>query len=158
MNIYRWVQKFTPKLEAVFRKGNKRPVDRNGQTIDFLLTAHRDKKAALGFFWKAVGQHGLPEKVTIDQSGANKAALDALQEETGHTIEIRQSKYLNNLVEQDHRAIKRIIRPMLGFKSFHTARVTLQGIELMHMIKKRQMITVERHILSTAEQFYALPA
>jgi putative transposase len=97
-------------------------------------------------------------KITIDQSGANIPAIELLQKETGHTIEIRQSKYLNNLVEQDHRAIKRIIRPMLGFKSFHTAKVTLQGIDLMHMIKKRQMITVERHILSTAEQFYALAA
>ncbi|WP_020160049.1 IS6 family transposase [Methylobacter marinus] len=181
-NIYRWVRKFTPKLEAVFRKGNKRPVgkswradetyikikgqwrylyravDRDGQTIDFLLTAHRDKQAALRFFRKAIRQHGLPDKVTIDQSGANKSALDALQEETGHAFEIRQSKYLNNLVEQDHRAIKTIIRPMLGFKTFNSAYCTLCGIELMHMIKKRQMTSTEGHILSVAEQFYSLAA
>jgi putative transposase len=181
-NIYRWVRKFTPQLEASFRKGRKRPagkswrmdetyikvkgrwkylyraVDKTGQTIDFLLTAHRDKKAALRFFKKAVGQHGLPDKVTIDKSGANTAAIEALKEETGHEIEIRQIKYLNNLVEQDHRAIKRIVRPMLGFKSFRSARVTLQGIELMHMIKKGQMFAVDGQDLSAAEQFYSLAA
>jgi putative transposase len=181
-NIYRWVQKFTPKLEAVFRKGNKRPVgkswradetcikingqwrylyravDRNGQTVDFLLTAHRDKQAALRFFRKAVRQQGLPDKVTIDKSGANAAALEALQEETGYKIEIRQSKYLNNLIEQDHRAIKRIIRPMLGFKSFRSARTTLQGIELMHMIKKSQRAAGDSQNLSAAGQFYSLAA
>lgn len=181
-NIYRWVQKFTPPLEATFRNGKKRPVgsswrmdetyikvkgewkylyravDKAGQTIDFLLTAHRDKKAALRFFKKATRQHGLPEKVTIDKSGANTAAIEALKEETGHAIEIRQNKYLNNLVEQDHRAVKRIVRPMLGFQSFRSARVTLQGIELMHMIKKGQMITVDGRGLSAAEQFYSLAA
>ena len=72
--------------------------------------------------------------VTIDKSDANTAALEALKEETGQVIEIRQIKYLNNLVEQDHRAIKQIVRPMLGFKTFDSARCTLRGIELMHMI------------------------
>jgi len=181
-NIYRWVQKFTPQLEAAFRKGKKRPigkswrmdetyikikgqwrylyraVDKEGQTIDFLLTAHRDKKAALRFFKKAVRQHGLPDKVTIDQSGANTAALEALKEETGATIEIRQNKYLNNIVEQDHRAVKRIVRPMLGFKSFQSARLTLAGIELMHMLKKGQMILANGQALSAAGQFYSLAA
>jgi len=123
-----------------------------------LLTAHRDKKAARRFFKKAIRQHGLPDTVTIDKSGANTAALEALKEETGHAIEMRQNKYLNNLVEQDHRAVKRIVRPMLGFQSFHSARVTLQGIELMHMIKKGQMITVDGRDFSAAEQFYSLAA
>jgi putative transposase len=114
LNIYRWIQKFTPSLEAASRKGKKRPVgrswrmdetyikikgqwryldravDRDGQTLDVLLTVHRDKKAALRFFKKAVWPHGLPEKVTIDQSGANTAALEALQRETEIKIEIRQ--------------------------------------------------------------------
>jgi putative transposase len=181
-NIYRWVRKFTPQLEAKFRKGKKRPVgnswrmdetyikikgqwkylyravDKAGQTIDFLLTARRDKKAALRFFKKAVRQHGLPDKVTIDKSGANTAAIKALKEETGQEIEIRQIKYLNNLVEQDHRSIKRIVQPMMGFKSFPSARVTLQGIELMHMIKKGQMISIDGQALSAAEQFYSLAA
>ena len=135
-----------------------RAVDSEGQTIDFLLTAHCDKKAARRFFKKAIRQHGLPEKITIDKSGANTAALEALKEETGHAIEIRQNKYLNNLVEQDHRAVKRIVQPMLGFQSFRSARVTLQGIELMHMIKKGQMIMAEGPSLSAASQFYSLAA
>jgi transposase-like protein len=135
-----------------------RAVDKEGQTIDFLLTAHRDKKAARRFFKKAVRQHGLPAKVTIDKSGANTAALEALQEETGQAIEIRQNKYLNNLVEQDHRAIKRLVRPMLSFKTFDSARCTLRGIELMHMIKKGQMIPGDGMKLSAAGQFYSLAA
>jgi transposase-like protein len=181
-NIYRWVQKFTPLLEAAFRKGKKRSVgkswrmdetyikikgqwkylyravDRDGQTIDFLLTAHRDKKAALRFLKKAVRQHGLPDTVTIDKSGANTAALEALKEETDQAIEIRQNKYVNNLVEQDHRAIKRLVRPMLGFKTFDSARCTLRGIELMHMIKKGQMIPGDGMKRSAAGQFYSLAA
>jgi putative transposase len=164
-SIYRWVRKFTPKLEAAFRRSKKRPVgtswrmdetyikikgqwrylyravDRSGQTVDFLLTVRRDKQAALRFFKKAIRQHGLPDKVTIDKSSANAAAIETLQKETGHKIEVRQSKYLNNLIEQDHRAIKRIIRPMLGFKSFRSASITLQGIELMHRIKKGQLVS-----------------
>ena len=181
-NVYRWVRKFTPQLEAAFRKGKKRPVgkswrmdetyvrvkgqwrylyravDKAGHTVDFLLTAHRDKKAALRFFKKAVGQHGLPDKVTIDKSGANTAALEALKKESGSDIGIRQIKYLNNIVEQDHRAVKRIVRPMLGFKRFNSARCPLCGIELMLMIKKRQMIQVGGQALSIAEQFYSLAA
>jgi putative transposase len=84
-----------------------RVIDKEGQTVDFLLTARRDKQAALRFFKKAVEQHGLPDQVSIDKSGANTVDLEALQEETGHAIEIRQSKYLNNLIGQDHRDIKR---------------------------------------------------
>jgi putative transposase len=180
--IYRWVQKFTPHLEAAFRKGKKRAVgsswrmdetyikvkgawkylyravDKEGQTLDFLLTAQRDKQAALRFFKKAVRHHGLPEKITIDKSGANTAAIEALMEETGQEIEIRQIQYLNNLVEQDHRAVKRIVRPMLGFKSFCAASITLRGIELMHMIKKGQMNAGNDQDLPAAEQFYLLAA
>jgi putative transposase len=135
-----------------------RAVDKEGQTVDFLLTARRDKQAALRFFKKAMRQHGFPLKVTIDKSGANTAALEALLEETGYKIEIRQSKYLNNLIEQDHRAIKRIIRPMLGFKSFRSASITLQGIELMHRIKKGQLVSGHNQNLSAAGQFYSLAA
>ncbi len=123
-----------------------------------MLTAQRDKKAALRFFKKAVRQHGLPDTVTIDNSGANTAAIESLKEETDHAITIRQSNYLNNLVEQDHRAIKRLVKPMLGFNTFHSARRTLCGIELMHMIKKGQMIVVTGQELSPAEQFYSLAA
>ena len=181
-NIYRWVQKFTPPLEAAFRNGKKRPVgsswrmdetylkikgqwkylyravDKEGQTIDFLLTAHRDQKAAKRFLKKAVRQHELPDKITIDKSGANAAAIEALIEETGHEIEIRQNKYLNNRVEQDHRAVKRIVRAMLGFKSFRAASISLRGIELVHMLKKGQMNAGNGQGLSAAEQFYSLAA
>ena len=77
---------------------------------------------------------------------------------SGATIKIRQNKYLNNLVEQDHRAVKRIVRPMLGFKFFHSARRTLTGIELMHMFKKGQMIVANGQELFAADQFYSLAA
>ena len=133
-------------------------VDKEGQAIDFLLTAHRDKKAAKRFLKKGVRQHELPDKITIDKGGANAAAIEALIEETGHEIEIRQNKYLNNLVEQDHRSIKRIVRLMLGFKSFRSARITLQGIELMHMIEKGQRVSADSQDLSAAEKFYSLAA
>jgi putative transposase len=177
--INRWVLKYSPQLEEVFhhRKrpvGNSwrmdetyirvkgkwcylyRAVDKHGQTIDFLLTGQRDQEAALRFLTKAIRRHGVPEKITIDGSDANEAAIKRYNEEHGTAIEIRQIKYLNNLVEQDHRAVKRITRPMLGFKSFAAAQNTLVGIELMHMIKKRQMEGDEG--LTAAEQFYALAA
>jgi putative transposase len=92
------------------------------------------------------------------KSGANTAALAALQKETGATIELRQSQYLNTRVEQDPRAVKRVVRPMLGFKSFRSAKTTLQEIDLLPMFKKRQMISVEGQALSAAEQFYSLAA
>ncbi|CAL1242016.1 protein of unknown function (plasmid) [Candidatus Methylocalor cossyra] len=138
-----------PRLSAVGISGLQAGEDVN---------AHRDKQAALRFFKKAVRQHGLPDKVTMDKSEVNTAALEALQEAIGTQIEIRQSKYLNNGVEQDHRAVKRIVRPMLGFQSFRSARITLAGIELVHMIRKGQMIPVKGQDLSAAEQFYSLAA
>ena len=87
----------------------------------------------------ATGQRGTPAKITIDQSGANTAAIESYNAAHDAEVEIRQVKYLNNVVEQDHRAIKRQVRPMMGFKSFWSAAVTLAGIELMHMIRKGQM-------------------
>ena len=101
---------------------------------------------------KAIRQHGRPAKVTIDQSGANTAALTGLNTGVDPQIEIRRCKS----IEQDHRAIKRLVRPMLGFQSFRSARITLKGIELMHMIKKGQMVNGQG--LSAAEQFYSLAA
>jgi len=119
-----------------------RAVDTAGQTIDFLLTARRDAAAALRFFRKAIRHHGeLEMVVTIDKSGANTAALTALNADKPdeESITIRQNKYLNNLVEQDHRNIKRQTRPMLGFKSFRRAQTILAGIELVNMIRKGQL-------------------
>jgi len=135
-----------------------RAVDSAGQTIDFLLTARRDVAAALRFFRKAIRHHGEPEVVTIDKSGANTAALATLNADkpAEESITVRQSKYLNNRVEQDHRNIKRRIRPMLGFKSFRRAQTILTGIELIHMIHKGQYKHPQGNGLSPAEQFYLL--
>jgi putative transposase len=131
-----------------------RAVDKTGATMDFLLTAKRDRKAALRFLYKAIRYNGTPEKITIDKSGANTAAIESHNTEHKPGIEIRQVKYLNNIVEQDHRAIKRQTRPMLGFKSFWSAAVTLAGIEIMHMIRKGQLLLAGG--LSPARQFYSL--
>lgn len=133
-----------------------RAVDKEGKTIDSYLSENRDIKAAKAFLDKAIEAHGLPEKVNIDKSGANLAALEAINAEIDPTnqIVIRQAKYLNNLVEQDHRAIKRITRPMMGFKNFNAALATLAGIELCHMIKKEQFIF--NNSLSAWKQFNAL--
>ena len=125
-SINRWAILFLPLLEKVFRK-HKRPVD-------FLLTAKRDKAAALRFFNKSMRANGVLEKVTMDKSGANKAAIDEINGRGETLIIVRQEKYLNNIVERDHRAIKRVTRPMLNFKSFRSAKNVLAGIELMHMI------------------------
>ncbi|TXT35128.1 MAG: integrase catalytic region [Comamonadaceae bacterium] len=180
-SVSRWAVKFLPMLEKIFRK-HKRPVgvswrmdetyikvngqwkylyravDKEGSTIDFLLRAKRDTVAARRFFEKAMRQNGDPEKVTMDKSGANKAAMDAINKDRDVPIEVRQVKYLNNIVEQDHRFVKRVTRPMLGFKTFRTARAVLAGIELMHMIRKEQLSAEKGKDLSFAEQFYALAA
>jgi putative transposase len=92
----------------------------------------------------------------MDKSGANQAALEQLNKEREVPITIRQVKYLNNIVEQDHRAIKRITRPMLGFKSFRAARAILAGIELMHMIRKGQCNMAGCDGMSFADRFNAL--
>ncbi len=104
--------------------------------------------------------HGEPEVVTIDKSGANTAALVTLNTDkpAEEIITIRQNKYLNNLVEQDHRNIKRRIRQMLGFKSFRRAQTLLAGIELLHMIRKGQYQHPAGDEMSPAEQFYLLVA
>jgi putative transposase len=180
--IQRWVVKYSPQLEAEFHR-RKRPVERSwrmdetyirvksewrylyravdthGQTIDFLLTAHRDTEAALRFLKKAIRGGDVPEKITIDGSEANEAAIKRYNEAHGTAVIIRQVKYLNNIIEQDHRGVKRVTRPMLGFKSFAAAQAALIGIELMHMLKKGQLAGEEGvEGLTSAEQFYALAA
>jgi putative transposase len=131
-----------------------RAVDKAGYSVDFLLTATRDRKAALRFLCKAIDQHDTPAKITIDGSDANAAAIEDYNEKHDAEVQIRQVKYLNSTVEQDHRATKRRVRPMLGFKSFWPAAAPLAGIELMHMIRKGQMKATGR--LRPAQQFYAL--
>ena len=179
--LNRWVIKYAPAFEKVFRrrqgpvgrswrmdetyvkiKGKAaylyRAVDKAGCTIDFLLTPTRDRDAAEAFLRKAIRSQGLPEKITIDKSGANTAAITHYNQTHKTAIVIRHSKYLNNIVEQDHRAVKRLVRPMLGFKSFWAARCTIAGIEVMHAIRKGQMITSGRLLQTPAEQFYTLAA
>jgi putative transposase len=175
----RWVIKYSPQLAEAFHR-RKRPVwaswrmdetdikvkgqwrylyravDKQGQTIDFLLTKERDEQAAKRFLIKAIRRHGVPEKITIDGSAANEAAIKSYNAEHGTAIVIRKIKYLNNIVEQDHRGVKRITRPMLGFKAFDAAQSTLTGIELMHMLRKGQLEDGVEQGLTTAEQFYAL--
>ena len=111
-----------------------RVVDKHGHTIDCLLTAQRDNEAALRFLKKAIRRNGVPETITIDGSEATAAAIKSYNEEHGTTIVIRQVKSLHNIVEQDHRGVKRVTRPMLGFKSFEAAQLILVGIELMHIL------------------------
>jgi len=179
--LNRWVIKYAPEFEKAFRrrqcpvgrswrldetyvkiKGKSaylyRAVDKKGLTIDFLLTPTRDRDAAEAFLRKAIRTQGLPEKITIDRSGANTAASTHYNHTHKTAIVMRHCKYLNNIVEQDHRAVKRLTRPMLGFKSFWAARCTIAGIEVMHAIRKGQLLTTETVRQTPAEQFYALAA
>ena len=119
-----------------------RAVDKEGNTIDFLLRAKRDAVAAKAFFRKAFKENGRPDKVTVDKSGSNKAALDYFNKDVPkeEEIEIRQVKYLNNIIEQDHRFIKKRTRPTLGFKNFYAAKETISGIENIRMIQKGQIL------------------
>jgi putative transposase len=118
-----------------------------------------DKKAARRFLNKAIGSNGKPSLINIDKSGANIAAIKQYNRDENKRVKIRQCKYLNNIVEQvmwhsDHGFIKRLIRPMLGFKSFRSAQAILAGIELWRMLKKGQ----NKSSLPAWEQFYALAA
>ncbi len=136
-----------------------RAVDKEGNTVDFLLTEKRDKKAATAFFAKAFRQHGQPEKVSIDKSGSNISALTSCKaklKDHEPKITIYQSKYLNNIVEQDHRFVKRITRPMMQFKAFYSAKATLSGIELYHMLRKGQYPDSE--LTKPWEYIYSLAA
>ncbi|MGF6546768.1 transposase-like protein [Paraburkholderia youngii] len=130
-------------------------MDKAGDTLDFLLRAHRDKAAAKRYLEKSIEWNGEPEVVTINKSGANLAALEAIHAGRETPIRIPQSKDLNNIVEQDHRAIKRRTRPMLRFQKFRCARILLGGIEVMHMIVKEQLndCSVGQ---TPAQQFYSL--
>jgi len=179
--LNRWVIKYAPEIEKQFRRQQRpvgrrwrmdetyvrvkgewkylyRAVDHEGQTSDFLLTPHRDKAAAAAFWHRAIRSQGLPEKITIGQSGSNTAAIRHYNRTHKTAIVIRQSKYLNNVVEQDHRAVKRITPPMLGFKSFWAVCCTRAGIEVMHAIRKGQLRISGDPPQTPAEQFYELAA
>jgi putative transposase len=178
-----WVLKYTPALDQIFRQ-RKRAVgiswrldetyirveeqwknlcwarDKNSHTVDFLLTAKRARKAALLFLRKSIDQSGLPGKVTIDGSNANAVAIEDYNIDIQTGIELRvaglgpQAKYLNNIVEHNRSAIKRLPQSMLRFKSFWSALITLVGIEFMHMIHKGQLNGSGKS--RPSQQFYSL--
>ena len=135
-----------------------RAVDKPGQTIDVLLRATRDRTAARRLFHNAITHNGKPSLVNVDQSGSHTAGLTHVNREQPTRINIRPCKYLNNMIEQGHRRMKRLTRPMLGFKNFYAAQRTLAGIEVMAMIKKGQLNTAGGNLKTPAEQFYMLAA
>ncbi|WP_239500043.1 IS6 family transposase [Bacillus pseudomycoides] len=165
--IMRWVHQYGPQLEEKVRHHLKttndswgvdetyikvkgqwmylyRAVDSEGNTIDFYLRKSRDKQAAKCFFKKALAFSYVSKSrvITVDKNPAYPVAIEELKEEKRmpEGIQIRQVKYLNNIVEQDHRFIKRRVHSMLGFKSFKTAISILSGVEAMHMMKKGQLV------------------
>jgi IS6 family transposase len=123
-------------------------VDSKGNTLNFMLSAKRNGKAAARFFRKVLkAQHTqAPRVINADKNAAYPVAIGALKaEETiDQETQLRQNKNLNNLVEQDHRNIKRIVKPMMGLKMFNTARRTLSGIEAMNMMRKGQVKGVKQ--------------
>ena len=183
--VQKWVVHYAPQFEQAFRKRKKpvgkswrmdetyikvcgkwcylyRAVDTAGNTIDFMLSELRDRPAVLKFFKKSIGSSGFPQKVNIDKSGSNTAALERINVLLFMLgmwyllIEVRRIKYHNNMVEQDHRGIKNITKYTLGFKSFEAAEATIAGIELHRMLKKGQMKNAGG--LTAWQQFYELAA
>jgi putative transposase len=161
--IQRWVYKFAPLLEAEMKKRKGRvgaswrldetyikvkgiwcflyrAVDKLGNTVDFLLTRKRQRMSAQCFLIKAIGNNCRPRVINIDKTGSNTAAIKVYNKRSFSKIKIRQCKYLNNIVEQDHRFIKWHIQNGLCFKSFGSAKRTLSGIEVVHMLRKNQMV------------------
>jgi len=161
--ILRWVQRYVPEFEKRWSRYARpvgdswrvdetyikvrgqwvylyRAVDREGRTVDFLLSKRRDVMAAKRFFSQATRQHGMPRVITLDGYAASHRAVAKLKAAgtLPRRVRVRSCKYLNNIVEQDHRRIKQRIRPMIGFKRFDTATVTIRGIELAEKIKKDQ--------------------
>ena len=164
--VFRWVQEYGPEIDQRCRphlrptndswrvdetyikvKGKPkylyRAVDSDGNTIDFLLTAKRDAAAAKRFFRKTLKavHTQTPRVVTVDKNAAYPKAINELiaDKELPKKVKLRQKKYLNNIIEQDHRGIKRLVKPGMGFGSFNTARRTIKGYEIMNMIRKGQI-------------------
>jgi transposase-like protein len=162
--IMRWVQRFVPEFEKRWnrfaRKAGRsrrvdetyvrvrgkwtylyRAVDREGNTVDFRLSANRDVTAAKAFFRKALKTQGQPPvSITLDGCAASHRAVRELPQHNPcwKDTRLRSSKYLNNMIEQDHRGVKSRIKPVLGFKVFDRAAVTIAGVELLRRIRKGQ--------------------
>ena len=178
--IQRWVFKFSPFVESNMNKrknvvGNSwrmdetyikvagkdrylyRAVDKQGNTVDFLLTKRRMKGSAQKFLNKAIGNNGKPRLINIDKSGANTQAIRIVNQYslTFKKIRIRRVKYLNNIIEQDHRTIKRRIAITTGFKEFESAQRTLAGIEIINIIRKNQIVNPRRSWFATFKSLAA---
>ena len=164
--ILRWVQRYLPEFEKRWKRYARavggswrmdetyikvrgrwvylyRAVDKAGGTVDFFLSRNRDVNAAKSFLRSAMKNTRTPTKITLDAYAASHRAVREMKEdrELPRRVQVRSSQYLNNLIEQDHRRVKQRIRPMLGFKRFDYAVVTLSGIELAEKIKKEQFKT-----------------
>ncbi|WP_028390631.1 IS6 family transposase, partial [Bacillus cihuensis] len=137
-----------------------RAVDLEGNTIDFYLSKARNKQAAKRFFKKALAFSHVskPRVITVDKNPAYSIAIQELKEEMQmlEGVQLRKVKYLNNIVEQDHRFIKKRIRPMLGLKSLRTAKLIIAGIEAMHMVKKGQILQRENSVQNQKEFIHQL--
>ncbi|WP_420831722.1 IS6 family transposase [Bathymodiolus japonicus methanotrophic gill symbiont] len=179
--LNRWVIRYSPaiavKAKSQKRETNKswgmdetyiklkgqwtylyRAVDSHGDTLDFMLSEHRDEEAATAFFKQTINNNGFPDKVVMDKSGANYAGLANINLVNPRWVchydfDILQVKYLNNIIEQDHRFIKKITKPMMGFKAFHSAQATIDGIETAHIIRKGQL---SEENIPAYKQFMAL--
>jgi len=161
--ILRWVQRYTPEFEKRWKRFARtvggswrmdetyvkvrgewvylyRAVDKAGKTVDFYLSRKRDVNAAKTFLRKAMKGQRIPTKITLDAYAASHRSVTDLKEsgELPKRVKVRSSKYLNNLIEQDHRRVKQRLRPMLGLKRFRNAVVVISGIELAEKIKKGQ--------------------
>ncbi len=182
--VYRWVQAYALELDKRCRpylrptndswrvdetyievKGEwkylYRAVDSEGNTLDFMLSAKRDTRAAERFFRKALKSthNSEPRVINVDKNAAYPPAINELKADQTlpKTTELRRVKYLNNIVEHDHRALKRLVNPGMGFGSFNTARRTLRGYEAMNMIRKGQIQGVEKgNILGQVEFVYQI--
>ncbi len=180
--IFRWVQYYSPELDKRSRPHLKktndswrvdetyvkvrgkwmylyRAVDSTGQTLDFLLNQTRSSRAAKRFFRKVLGRPNItaPRVINVDKNAAYIGAVNDLKKEKllPETCKRRPTKYMNNIVEQDHRFMKRKIRPGLGFGSYPTAWRTIQGYETMHMIRKGQIRDIEKGNIRAQNQFIA---
>jgi IS6 family transposase len=168
---WRWVQKYAPEINKRIRPHLKksgtsyridetyikvgksckylyRAVDKEGNTIEFMLSAKRDVSAAKRFFKKMMraDHRRLPFSISVDKNAAYPDAFTSSQAEKilPHDCKLRRVKYLNNVIEQDHRFIKKKVRASQCFKSFHTAERTLEGIEALHMMRKGQVKRLDR--------------